>query len=54
MTQNGPFTFSAPINYATGHDVSVLTQPAGQTRTLTSAVGAYPGVSVTSVTVTCR
>src|SRR5207249_11563937 len=27
-TQNGPFTFSAPIHYATGHAVMVLTQPA--------------------------
>ena len=54
VTQNGPFTFSAPINYATGYDVMVLTQPAGQTCTLTNAVGAYPGMSVTNVTVTCR
>jgi hypothetical protein len=54
VTQNGPFTFSAPINYATGYDVMVATQPAGQTCTLTGAVGAYPGMSVNTVQVTCR
>jgi hypothetical protein len=54
VTQNGPFTFTAPINYANGYDVSVLTQPAGQTCTLTGAVGAYPGMSVTTVAVTCH
>jgi hypothetical protein len=54
VSQNGSFTFSAPINYATGYDVSVLTQPTGQTCTLTNAVGAYPGMSVTTVTVTCH
>ena len=53
VTQNGAFTFSAPLNYATGYDVSVLTQPAGQTCTLAGAIGGYPGMSVTSVMVTC-
>ena len=53
VTQNGAFTFSAPINYATGYDVTVLTQPAGQTCTITNAVGAYPGGSVSNVQVSC-
>ncbi len=53
VTQNGVFTFKTPINYTTGYDVSVLTQPAAQTCTVTNAVGAYPGMSVTNVTVTC-
>lgn len=54
LSANGPFTFRNPINYATGYDVSVLTQPAGQTCMATNAVGAYPGMSVTNVTVTCH
>jgi hypothetical protein len=54
VTQNGAFTFSAPINYATGYDVSVLTNPTGQTCTVTNGVGAYPGMSVTNVAVTCH
>ena len=54
VTANGPFTFRTPINYANGYDVSVLTQPAGQTCTVTNAIGAYPGMSVTNVAVTCR
>ena len=53
VTQNGPFTFSAPINYVTGYDVTVLTQPAGQNCTITGATGAYPGTSVNNVQVTC-
>ena len=54
VTQNGAFTFSAPLNYAAGYDVTVLTQPAGQTCTVTSGAGGYPGMSITNVQVTCR
>ncbi|MBV9191571.1 MAG: hypothetical protein JO292_11275 [Betaproteobacteria bacterium] len=54
VTANGPFTFSAPINYATGYDVSVLTNPTGQTCSVTNAIGGYPGMSVTNVAVTCH
>ena len=53
VTQNGAFTFSAPLNYVNGYDVSVLTQPTGQTCTVTNGVGAYPGMSVSNVQVTC-
>src|SRR5689334_13159702 len=42
-----------PINYVTGYDVTVLTQPAGQTCTIAGAAGAYPGTSVSNVQVTC-
>ena len=54
LTSNGAFTFSAPINYATGYAVSVLTNPAGQTCSVTNGVGGYPGMSVTNVQVTCH
>jgi len=54
LTSNGAFTFSAPINYATGYDVSVLTQPTGETCTVSNATGGYPGMSVTNVAVTCH
>ncbi len=53
VTTNGTFTFKTPINYTTGYDVSVLTQPTGQTCTVANGVGAFPGTSVTNVTVTC-
>ena len=53
VTTNGPFTFHTPINYVTGYDVTVLTQPAGQNCAVTGAVGAYPGTSVSNVQVTC-
>ena len=54
VTQNGSFTFSAPVNYLNGYSVSVGTQPTGQTCTVTNGAGAYPGMSVTTVAVTCR
>ena len=54
VTSNGAFTFSAPINYATGYDVSVLTNPTGQVCSVTNGVGGYPGMSVTNVAVTCH
>ena len=53
VTTNGPFTFHTAINYATGYDVTVLTQPAGQNCTVMNAVGAFPGMSVNNVQVTC-
>ena len=54
VTQNGAFTFSGSINYATDYNVSVLTQPTGQTCTVANGAGVFPGMSVTNVTVTCR
>ena len=53
VTANGPFTFQTPITYLTGYSVTVLTQPTGQTCTLAGASGAYPGMSVNNVQVTC-
>jgi hypothetical protein len=54
VTTNGPFTFHTPINYVAGYDVTVLTQPAGQTCTVTGGAGAYPGMSVSNVQVACH
>ena len=54
VTQDGAFTFSGAINYASDYNVTVLAQPTGQTCTVTNGAGAFPGMSVTTVTVTCR
>jgi hypothetical protein len=54
ITQNGTFTFHTAISYLNGYDVTVLTQPTGQTCTLAGATGGYTGMSVTTVQVTCH
>jgi hypothetical protein len=54
ITQNGAFTFGTPIGYANGYDVTVLTQPTGQTCTVANGTGAFMGTSINNVTVTCR
>lgn len=54
ITTNGVFTFRSPIGYGSSYDVSVLTQPTGQTCTIANGTGAFPGMSVTNVTLTCR
>jgi hypothetical protein len=54
ISANGAFTFPTPLAYGSSYDVTVLTQPMGQTCTVANRAGAYGGSSVTSVTVTCR
>jgi uncharacterized repeat protein (TIGR03803 family) len=50
---NGSFSFGTPILYNTGFAVTVLTQPIGQTCTVTGGSGTVGGVNVTSAQVTC-
>jgi hypothetical protein len=50
---NGPFTFSTALANASPYKVTVLTQPSGQTCTVSNGVGTVSGASVTNVGVTC-
>ncbi|GAC1530183.1 MAG: hypothetical protein NVS3B10_26380 [Polyangiales bacterium] len=52
LTANGPFTFSAPLNAGASYNVTVVTQPAGETCVVTSGSGTV-NANVTSVQVTC-
>ncbi len=50
---NGVFTFTTPIADGGAYDVTVLTNPAGQTCTPSSNTGTIAGANITSVSVTC-
>lgn len=50
---NGGFSFSTPVAQAAGYDVTVLTQPATQTCTVTNGSGTAGAAAVTNVQVTC-
>ena len=53
VSANGNFTFSMPVTNSAIYAVTVLTQPTGQTCTVTSGGGTVNGSDVTSVHVTC-
>lgn len=50
---NGPFTFSTPVAQGAAYNVTVLTQPATQTCTVTNGSGTMGGSNVTNVGVSC-
>jgi len=50
---NGAFAFSTAIQTGSTYSVTVLTQPAGQTCTVTNGAGTVSGANVASVAVTC-
>ncbi|VTU46464.1 6-phosphogluconolactonase (plasmid) [Variovorax sp. SRS16] len=50
---NGSFTFATPVAWSSTYNVTVNTQPAGQTCTVTNGSGANVAVNVTNVGVTC-
>jgi uncharacterized repeat protein (TIGR03803 family) len=50
---NGSFSFATLLPYNGSYAVTVLTQPTGQTCTVTSGSGTVSGANVTSVQVTC-
>lgn len=50
---NGAFTFSTPVATGGAYNVTVLTQPAGQTCTVSNGSGTIGGSNVTNVGVTC-
>jgi DNA-binding beta-propeller fold protein YncE len=49
---NAPFTFATPVADGAGYNVSVLTQPAGQSCTVTNGLG-IANANITNVAVTC-
>jgi hypothetical protein len=53
ITANGSFTFPTPLASGATYAVSVLTQPSGQTCSLTGAAGTVQAADVNSVLVTC-
>ncbi|MFO1393136.1 MAG: hypothetical protein U1F09_05140 [Steroidobacteraceae bacterium] len=53
INADGPFTFATPVISGTGYAVTVLTQPTGQTCTVTSGSGTVNGANVNSVAVNC-
>ena len=53
LNLNGSFSFTAPITFGGDYQVSVDTQPAGQTCTLTNASGTMATAPVNNVRVAC-
>ena len=53
LSGNGAFTFAQTLFDKAAYDVTVATQPAGQTCTVAQGAGTVQGADVTSVTVSC-
>ncbi|MHB8874748.1 MAG: beta strand repeat-containing protein [Myxococcaceae bacterium] len=53
LTADGTFTFTQPITSGAAYAVTVLTQPAGQTCTITNGAGTMGGADVSDVAVAC-
>ena len=53
LSADGSFTFASPLADATAYTVTILTQPDGQTCTVSNGSGTVAGAPVTDVTVTC-
>ena len=53
LSADGSFTFALPLADATAYTVTILTQPDGQTCTVSNGSGTVAGAPVTDVTVTC-
>jgi hypothetical protein len=55
VSENGSFVFSGQVNAGSTYDVTVSTQPVGETCTVTNGVGTVGADSadVTNVLVTC-
>ena len=53
INSNGSFTFATPVAQGAPYNVTVLTQPATQTCTVTNGSGTMGGANVTNVGVNC-
>jgi predicted transcriptional regulator len=53
VSTNGSFTFATSLTHGDAYAVTVLTQPAGQTCTVSSGSGTVSGANITAVAVTC-
>ncbi len=54
IASNGAFAFAGTLPAGTTYNVTVATQPAGQTCTVTNPTGSIVANTLASVTVTCR
>ena len=53
VSANGPFTFPSPLADGSAYAVTVFTQPAGQSCSVTAGTGSIAGASVTGVGISC-
>ncbi|WP_419421528.1 hypothetical protein ACNVED_16590 (plasmid) [Legionella sp. D16C41] len=53
INSNGSFTFTTPVAQGAPYNVTVATQPVGQTCTVTNGSGTMGGANVTNVSVNC-
>jgi hypothetical protein len=53
VSANGAFSFAAPVSYDGVYAVTMITQPAGETCTVSNGSGAGVTATVTNVTVAC-
>ena len=53
LSSNAPFTFSTLLTSGSTYNVTIATQPAGQTCTVTNGAGTGTGTSITNVAVNC-
>jgi len=53
ITEDGPFTFATTLTPGDSYNVTVFTQPEGQTCSVENGTGEVPEVPVTDVAVTC-
>ena len=53
INSNGSFTFATPVAQGAPYSVTVLTQPKGQTCSVTNGSGTMGGANVTNVSVNC-
>jgi len=53
ITSNGSFTFPTPVAQGSTYNVTVLSQPATQTCTVTNGSGTVGAIDITNVQITC-
>jgi 6-phosphogluconolactonase len=53
VNANGAFTFNTPISFNSGYAVTVTTQPAKQTCTVTNGTGTHATANVLNVSINC-
>ena len=54
VSANGAFSFTSPVATGSNYAVTVLTQPAGQTCTVSSGSGTMANAAISSISVACR
>lgn len=53
ISANGSFTFATPISSGSSYAVTVLTQPTGQTCSVTNGSGSMAGANITNIAINC-